>query len=545
MLTIKDMFAAAFSKKRFREEDSNTVQSPKCPRLEEGVVHIAEAPETETITAANNPVALLADENAPNTKRDHIAESLLYGEKAWRENKSQGVEASCYHIPGLQKGSFLYKAANEILIPLLSRKKRVTTYSRISPDDVHLLIGKHVTLSNGYPQVGWTEDGISRSLALSTLIIGEPPEHKQIDYRDQHPLNNVRRNLCFLTRRGNSLCVAKKAGCSSKYKGVYWEKKEKKWRVCHRPGGRAKSKDLGWFEHEIHAAIAYNEGVKHEPSAWINRDESGKALSPEDSIDYVPYVARKSDEMSLGLPKGVSYSSHCLNRPYKVGLKGDPVAYFAKREDAIAHAEKVMQGRLTRREAEIRGRPITKKTLDSGETTAFITVNTKGKKLDVLVDDRDWHDIHVAGTLIILWSQKNTRCNVGLNMKMNTSFNPKNEEGSYLLHRWLLGMTDPKIEVDHRSRDTLDNRRKNLREDPGRSLQGQNVLRQRVCKYAGVRVSGSRVSAEIKYKGKYYYLGAHKTQEEAGVAYDKKALEFYGADAKLNFPSSIRFLNQP
>jgi len=62
--------------------------------------------------------------------------------------------------------------------------------------------------------------------------------------------------------------------------------------------------------------------------------------------------------------------------------------------------------------------------------------------------------------------------------------------------------------------------------------------------YAGVsREKNSNKNpwrAYITFKGKHIRLGGFKTEEEAALAYDKKARELFGSVAKLNFPDIIK-----
>ncbi len=61
--------------------------------------------------------------------------------------------------------------------------------------------------------------------------------------------------------------------------------------------------------------------------------------------------------------------------------------------------------------------------------------------------------------------------------------------------------------------------------------------------YAGVsREKNSNKNpwrAYITFKGKHIRLGGFKTEEEAALAYDKKARELFGNAAKVNFPDTI------
>lgn len=86
--------------------------------------------------------------------------------------------------------------------------------------------------------------------------------------------------------------------------------------------------------------------------------------------------------------------------------------------------------------------------------------------------------------------------------------------------RFILGVTDPKCEIDHINHDTLDNRRENLRVCTPR--QNQQNLRNKKSKLpTGVfKVTGCKsYFAHINIGGKLRHLGSFKTEAEAEEAY--------------------------
>lgn len=105
------------------------------------------------------------------------------------------------------------------------------------------------------------------------------------------------------------------------------------------------------------------------------------------------------------------------------------------------------------------------------------------------------------------------------------------------MHRQIMGVTDPKIQVDHKNRDTLDNRRENLRICNENQNQ-QNKKKHENCssKYKGVilRESGKwRVRISIP-SGKRIQLGEYIHEVDAGTAYNLAAFELFGEFARFN-----------
>lgn len=105
------------------------------------------------------------------------------------------------------------------------------------------------------------------------------------------------------------------------------------------------------------------------------------------------------------------------------------------------------------------------------------------------------------------------------------------------LHRFLLGVSDPKVEVDHQDCDGLNNKRKNLR-TACRQQQSRNSSK---CKgtssqYKGVykRTDCKGWVAQTKISGKKVHIGSFSSEEFAKVAYDNFVVSNYGEFARPN-----------
>lgn len=113
----------------------------------------------------------------------------------------------------------------------------------------------------------------------------------------------------------------------------------------------------------------------------------------------------------------------------------------------------------------------------------------------------------------------------------------KHKGRSIGMHRMILGVTDPKILVDHKNGSTLDNQRHNLRPCTiqencrNKGLRSTNKSGYKGC-YRSKDVHGW--ISQIHVEGRNLFLGVFDTPEEAARAYDLAAVEHYGQFARLN-----------
>lgn len=96
--------------------------------------------------------------------------------------------------------------------------------------------------------------GVCPAIKLHRLIAGSPP--CDVDHEDRDGLNCRRSNLRPATRAQNNANRASKAGASSRFKGVTWDRARQKWKGLIQVNGRVKN--LGRFNDEVDAATAYN-----------------------------------------------------------------------------------------------------------------------------------------------------------------------------------------------------------------------------------------------------------------------------------------------
>lgn len=159
------------------------------------------------------------------------------------------------------------------------------------------------------------------------------------------------------------------------------------------------------------------------------------------------------------------------------------------------------------------------------------SIPLKGTSFVALVDDEDYEKLmKTPYRKWLYWmtadGQEYARCRTKLtNGKWTT----------ILMHRIVMDAQAGE-EVDHWSRDGLDNRKMNLR----LCTSSQNHMNQAKTRggsqYKGVYWDKARKKwhAQIGFEGQHFALGRFATQVEAAHAYNRKATELFGEFALLN-----------
>ena len=102
-----------------------------------------------------------------------------------------------------------------------------------------------------------TKDGKCYTIKMSRQILGlELGDKRQGDHQNHNTLDNRRDNLRICTNQENNMNRMSNQNSSSKFKGVSWYERCKKWQVhIQIDGGR---KHIGYFNKEKNAALAYD-----------------------------------------------------------------------------------------------------------------------------------------------------------------------------------------------------------------------------------------------------------------------------------------------
>jgi len=112
-----------------------------------------------------------------------------------------------------------------------------------------------------YAVRNFTIDNIRTKIVSMHRELINAPKGLFVDHKNGNSLDNRKSNLRLATR-GQNLCNSKrnKDNCTSKYRGVSWHKRSRKWRIGLQSEGKCVVSKL--FDNEIDAAKAYDEAAK-------------------------------------------------------------------------------------------------------------------------------------------------------------------------------------------------------------------------------------------------------------------------------------------
>lgn len=129
------------------------------------------------------------------------------------------------------------------------------------------------------------------------------------------------------------------------------------------------------------------------------------------------------------------------------------------------------------------------------------------------------------------WYAQNTKSGFYAVRKIRSA----DKDKCILMHRLIMGIVDIKIKTDHKDRDTLNNRRKNLRA----SDHSQNMANRKASgssKYLGVHWCKTRKkwTATITSNNKKKHIGYSDSEKNAALSYNEAAKIMHGKFANLN-----------
>jgi hypothetical protein len=139
-------------------------------------------------------------------------------------------------------------------IPVYNGQGEVITLALVDAVDYDWLARYRWHADKGYAKRGLTKPrarSIMMHRELMGLSLGDP---RHVDHINRNPLDNRRANLRVLPAGANRQNVGSCKGSSSKYRGVSWEKRRRKWRASGR--FRGETITIGRYDNEEEAGEA-------------------------------------------------------------------------------------------------------------------------------------------------------------------------------------------------------------------------------------------------------------------------------------------------
>ena len=351
--------------------------------------------------------------------------------------------------------------------------------------------------------------------AMHQFIFGKASRGRVIDHINGNSLDNTRKNL----REATQTQQAQNKASKNKYKGISWDKNNKKYRC------RALGEHIGLFDDEKYAAIEYDKYIIRSKLGF-----EGSRLNFEykqEEIDVIksescPVETRKQEKENNELPSNIRLRK---NNTYQVQFRIDNFKKnktFKTLELAIQFKDQCLK-EIEKIKDEQKQEHYSKPIVRNKDGIAFIFIKYEDKEYECLVDDDKWHDL----TYNMSWHYSHGYAQAYLG---NTS----KDIQRYLYEQYKPEKDITNLKIDHINRNPFDNRMSNL-EPVTNGVNSYNIGEtNNKWGYRGVMKSGNKYIARLIYKGQIYTTKSFDTVEEAALAYNELAKQYYKHRAHEN-----------
>ncbi len=380
------------------------------------------------------------------------------------------------------------------LIPLRNKLGEIVAHAICSNEDIEEIEKFSWYMGDGYVHKTNKQKGEPNTMHqlvmhLQGIVV---PAKQMIDHINLNELDNTRQNLRVATSSLNTQNQEKREGGSSIYKGVSYDKEKNVWRPS------LGHEHLGSFTTELAAAHAYDVAV-------IARYGPGVGLL--NGVDAQPEDTRCKQVRVNDYPIGVERSG---KDRWKARHKRKSLGSFATMAAAgLAVLECRLQEAKLKEELHL-AMPIVR-------NTEGIAVIKTSKGEDILVDDSDWTELMRYGWSI---TRKVASATIATN--------------NVTMHHFLLPLNGADV-IDHINRNSVDNRRSNLRR-ASHALNGHNKSKREDAssKYLGVFVTNNKFHVSIAKDYEINHFGTYEDELVAAYVHDEAARELYGDVARSN-----------
>jgi hypothetical protein len=386
-------------------------------------------------------------------------------------------------------------------IPLRNKQGVVMNYALVDQDKFEM-VNKYKWCRNRGGSIA-NIDG--KLILMHHFVYKRITFPRVIDHINQDPLDNRICNLRETDRKTNSHNRKKwRKSTTSKYKGVSCYKNTKKY-VASCCGIH-----LGYFISEKEAAKCYD---------IYSFQIFGKMANNNSMISYEEAL---QENLNLGikrkyeLPKHISFRTR--KSPYRVVRKLNNIVVWYSNHENLKDAMTTLyivnvaiNYNLVLKQLLHKFSPI----MRNEDDVSFIKATNCDIK--ILVSDEDWHFL--------------VRYKWYINSEGYVTTDKLGR-----MHRWLLQPKPHEI-INHKNSIRFDNRRNNLEIATFTENSHQKIKKKdTTSKYFGVsfKKNKNKWYACISKEGKQFNLGSYENENDAALAYNKKALEIYGNKANLN-----------